>query len=272
MIAATNQTQQSRISYLLALVILTAFALPQTARASLLISHTFDGTGALSGTSLDVNNVGASTWNANTGITADGEMSIPTWNTKQSAYVDLGATTIGMGAPDDIYTLDVVVDGKMRGNSWFTGGLWEADPGTSANHDFNGSPYFAWSKVGGNVTGNTGNLLPVADHQFFTQADLLSPAGVNYEKFTLVFDLTDATLVNNTATLYINDSFIASGNFSGEEGFRYVGIGGRNVDIDGSGIADVQRLTLTQIPEPTTIGMFGFFGALLVLIRRRRRA
>lgn len=214
---------------------------------AILLDHVFDG-GAndLNGTSLDVNSIDASTWNASPEVTADGVMVLPVFNTRKNCNIDLGAGTITMGSADDVYELDIVVDGQMTGNSHLSGGFWKNNP--SSNHDYGGSPYFMWNSSLGDLMARTGNELPV-DNDIFYGNDYLSPTG-GYETFTLKMDLTDADLTNNSASFYLGTNLLGSAGFDGNEGFRYVGIGGRNLHNDTNypgAIATVQRITFKRV-------------------------
>lgn len=252
----------------LALAAVSAISITSGAQAALLLQHTFDGGAAsLNGTALDTNNISASTWVAGAGITADGAINIADNNTKQPAYIDLGASTIGMGSADDIYELEVVVDGKMINLSQFTAGFWGNNPGTAANHDVIGSAWLLWSQ--GNIAGNTGYGYTSND----VGSTALATSG-DFETFTIKLDMTDATLGNNSMSLYLGDSatgtLVGSAGFSGEEGFRYVGFAGRN--ISDTLIAEVQSLTLTQIPEPSSSTiLLGLSAIAMTALGHRRK-
>jgi hypothetical protein len=253
---------------ILALATVSAISITSGAQAALLLQHTFDGgTGSLNGTALDTNNISASTWVAGAGITADGAINIADFNTKQPAYIDLGASTIGMGSADDIYELEVVVDSKKINGSHFTAGFWGNNPGTASNHDGIGSAWLLWSE--GSIGANTGY-----GYTFLDSGSTPLAASGGFETFTIQLDMTDATLGNNSMSFYLGDSatgtLVGSAGFSDDEGFRYVGFAGRN--INDTLIAEVQSLTLTQIPEPSSSTiLLGLSAIAMTALGRRRK-
>jgi hypothetical protein len=253
-------------TYLLAATL--AITLTQSAYAATLISHAFDGAGVLGGTALDVNNVSASTWNSHVSITADGTVDFlsTTSGVEGSAYIDLGASTITMGAADDIYEFEIVIDQQSPDLTIHTFGFWSTDPGTNKSHDSQGSPWVVW-RTNGNMESSTGRGYSQDNYD-----GNVSAAG-GYETFTYVLDLTNAALSNNTVSLYHGAAQLGSTvTFSGDEGFQYVGFGASTFQPNRQALASVQSMKLTQIPEPGTYALLAGLLCLSYAAMRRRRA
>ncbi|MBF0196606.1 MAG: sulfatase-like hydrolase/transferase, partial [Planctomycetes bacterium] len=225
----------------------------QATGTSLLVSHTFDGSGELNAKVLETNSVGASSWSASSKVSADGVISNPTWNTFAAAYVDLGAGTITSGSENDRYVLDIVVDGHMTNNDWFTAGFWKNEPTTegfnSAIHvgvrdSTYGSAYLSWQKEGhrNQLKASTGGR---TNWGVYTGA--LAPETSDFVTFSIVLDLRDANAENTTMTFSIDGAEVGSGNFSAADGFRYLGFGSRNISTNVPELATVQSLTLTRL-------------------------
>lgn len=229
-------------------VVLSLVFVGEAQAGVVLISHTFDGGAGvnLNGTSLDVNTIGAGTWNAGLvteTIYVDANGNVVGGNAA-SAWVGLNGA-ITMGSPDDIYELEIVAD-HLGASRDFEGGFWgPSNPSKTGRHVWQGGTAWWLWPGGGTVTGYAGP----------GQADATAAAVLSISSgptlLTMRMDLTDATLSNNSISLYIGDSatgtLVGSANFSGDESFDEVGISGRPIDTTAGRIIS---LTLTQLSDP----------------------
>jgi hypothetical protein len=236
-----------------------------TSQAQILIQHTFDGgSGNLNGTSLDTNTIGAGTWNAglvteSNYVDANGNI---TGTNGASAWVDLNGA-ITMGSADDIFEVAMVAD-KLGGNYEFEGGFWSASPSTTGQHKWqDGTAFWYWQS--NSLTAYAGEKQV---GQISGSSSLANNAGATL--LTLRLDMTDATLTNNSFSLYIGNSstgtLVGSATFSGDESFTYLGISGR--PTGGNTAGQVSSLILTQIPEPNSFALLGLGLGALLLLRR----
>jgi hypothetical protein len=138
------------------------------------------------------------------------------------------------------------------GSEILTGGFWSAGSITTS-HDSQGSPWWHWRAGTGEFRGSTGK--GYSGDIAGTATGNITTAG--YETFTFRLDLTKAALTGGTATLYkgnpITGTRLGTGStpFSGDEGFRYVGIGARTFSANQTALANIQSLTLRQILIPS---------------------
>ena len=216
---------------------------------SVILSHTFNGTGVLAGTALNIAPTGASTWKSNAAITADGAISLTgAAAVSASAYIDLG-TTSAVKAGGGIFELEVVMDNTSSGGSnsqFLTAGFWVTDPGLNASHDNNaGCPWSYWRGSGAfeasTGKGYSGDIL---------KGGTVAASGT-YETFTYRLDLSNATLTSDSVKVYHGNSLLGSVNFSGDESFRYVGVGARTFDATQTASGVIQSIKLRQIVVPT---------------------
>ena len=225
-----------------------------------LISQTFDpdaAATALDGTALSTNNVGASTWKSDAGISANGAINfVSTTKPKAgSAYVDLGTDSI-VKPGGGIFELEITLNKTSTGTELFTGGFWEIAH-TNVSHDTPGagSAWWLWRAGSNELIASTGKGYS-GDIVTSTIAKPHRIIAAGYETFTLQLNLTNPTLPNDTVCLYKGDSISGArlGNgatpFSGDEGFRYVGFGVRALAANQTAMANVKSLTLRQIVIP----------------------
>ena len=223
-----------------------AAAFESTVSGIVLIAHTFDeGAGNLNATTLEINNIGVGTWNAglvtedNT-VDANGNVS---GGNGASAWVHLNGA-ITMGSPDDTYEVAMIAD-KLGVNCEFQGGFWgPIDPSKTGQHKWqSGTAFWYWQDGSVTAYAGAGQVDPISG-----STALANNTGPTL--LTLRLDLTDATLANNSFSLYIGDSatgtLVGSANFSGDESFEELGISGR--PTGGQTAGRVTSLTLTREP------------------------
>jgi len=252
----------------LALAAVSAISITSGAQAALLLQHTFDGgTASLNGTALDTNNISASTWVAGaSGSYVDQNGNIIATNAA-AAWVGLNGA-ITMGSADDIFEVAMVAD-KLGLNFDFQGGFWgPAIPSVTGQHQWqSGTAFWRWQDnsvtayAGAGLTGSISGSSALANN-----------AGPTL--LTLRLDLTDATLTNNSFSLYLGDSatgtLVGSATFSGDESFEELGFSARV--LGGNSGAQVTSLALTQIPEPSSSTiLLGLSAIAMTALGRRRK-
>jgi hypothetical protein len=223
---------------------------------TVLVQHSFTGGASpLNGTLVSGGSLqtGSLAWVANPAYTANGTFSLTSGASAVNgcAYLDLGSGAIAMGQPTNIYELDVVVDNTTDNGvskySQVTAGFWAANPGTASYHGTGGCAWFYWWGDGefsaSTGAGFIGDILPKTSG---------IPFASGFESFKFILTLTNATLSNNTVAFYYHGG-VQLGvitNFSGDEGFRYLGIGARAGGANQTASGIIQSITLKRLDTP----------------------
>ncbi len=243
--------------------------------AAVLFQDDFSGSGSsnLNGTTPDVTQ-GATAWVADTEYKADGTGTASGSNPSIRAYLTLGGLIDdNRGNANAIYTLSATVSVASTGNAaiWHGFGFW--DENTPAEN-------FASTPSDG-----TGWMLRRANNDIQTflgprTGGGLTETGASPDDVAgtvdlrIVLDLTDWNGSNNWGSVAYYGKLSSASTYNliagGELGatnstFRAVGIGG------GEAAGDFDFFQLSQVPEPSSVGMLGLVGAAL-LMRRRREA
>ena len=227
-----------------------------TQAQTVLVQHSFTGSASpLNGTHVGggLLQTGSLAWVANPAYTANGTFSLTSGASAVNgcAYLDLGSGVIAMGQLTNIYELDVVLDNTTdNGVSKFsqvTAGFWAANPGTASYHGNGGCSWFYWWGDGefsaSTGLGFIGDILPKTSG---------IPFASGFESFKFILTLTNATLSNNTVALYYHGGaqLGVTTNFSGDEGFRYLGIGARAGGANQTASGIIQSITLKRLDTP----------------------
>ena len=257
-------------------LLLLAPALVGPLSAAVLFQDDFSGSGStnLNGTTPDITQ-GTTTWVADTEYKADGTgTATATTNTSIRAYLTLGnLIDDNRGNANALYTLSATFNVTSTGTAtiWHAFGFWDENAPTE-NFGSTPSDGTAWMLRRANADIQT--FLGPRTSGGLTETGASPDDVAGTVDLQVVLDLTDWNGATNwgSVTYYGKLSSASTYNLiaSGELGstnstFRAVGIGG------GEAAGNFDFFQLSQIPEPSSIGMLGFAGAAL-LMRRRRSA
>ena len=264
---------------LAALVIASgALFLARPVGAAVLISDTFSTDHALNASTPDTT-VGGATWQASSGTTSGGALSISTTPTAQTAVLDLGANYFSSNP--GIYTLSVTATlPSGSGTSWFGIGFvvnpqtnghlasTTSAAGLNSNGGTNGGSPWMFLRQNGQTnvyrgSGTGSNLLnnggPFASGTAYTMKLVLDTSVANWTLDAFIdstqLDLNGAA-GGNTAVFSTNPTDL-----------RYVGISQNGGSF---GNITVDNFSLAVVPEPTALLPLALSASLFLVFRRKR--
>lgn len=241
------------------------------ANAGVIYQENFDGTGDLKdngGPAVDNYGAGGNVWDASTTFNADGSVE----SAKAGAFLPF------VPVEGKVYTLEATIKNETIGN-WITVGFIDRD-GTIID----GADVFFYDALtrGFATTMISHSTGPVRTYERGIGNSADSPTAFDISTDLHVRTVLDGTLADNPvagnwhADIFVEDVLIRSIDFTSSTSspLDITHVGFTRTDTGSTSGATISNLTLSQVPEPTSMALFGMIvmSTTLLGFRKRNRA